>query len=291
MSSALSSRSHSATAVKVALALLGTWTTACGEGEVIPVGSMVDAGVEDPVDPGDPVDPLPPIPGCPPAPENVGPSEPAELRPSGPITVTEDNTVIENVDVTGDIEINASNVTVRNFRVTDDGYWGIFVRGGSNIIIEDGEIDGQNAMDDAVRGANYTARRLYIHNLGGDAFKADGNNVIECNHITAIGQGSGAHGDGVQMQVDGNIVIRQNNFDLTTGSLTACVFPSGIGPVRGPVYVQDNRMNGGAYIVYCSDQLHLTGNTFGPDYSFGPVTGSCREWVDNTWESDGTPVR
>jgi hypothetical protein len=47
--------------------------------------------------------------------------------------VSESGTLVENVHVHGDIEIveGASDVTIRNFRITTDGYWGIFVRDGS----------------------------------------------------------------------------------------------------------------------------------------------------------------
>lgn len=231
-------------------------------------------------------------PTCPPGPGDVGPTDPSILVPSGRIVISADDTVVENVDVHGDIEIvdGATNVTIRNFRITTDGYWGIFIRDGSNVVIEDGEIDGLDEVDDAVRGASYTARRLHIHNIAGDSFKADGDNVIECCYVTDIGQGEGAHGDGVQMMGGGDITIARNNFDLTSGSLTACIFPFGTDPVSGPVHAEGNRLNGGAYIVYCHENLHMIGNVFGDRYDWGPVTGTCGTWEDNVWESTGEPL-
>ena len=232
-------------------------------------------------------------PTCPPTgPADVGVVDEALLVDSERIVVSESGTVIENVHVHGDIEIveGATNVTIRNFRITTDGYWGIFVREGSDIVIEDGEIDGLDGIDDAIRGGSYTARRLYIHDIGGDSFKADGDNVIECNYVTSIGQAPGAHGDGVQMMGDGDIEITANNFDLTSGELTACIFPFGTDPVSGPVYADGNRLTGGAYIVYCHENLHMTNNVFGDDYAYGPVTDPCGTWLDNTWESTGEPI-
>jgi hypothetical protein len=227
---------------------------------------------------------------CPPrGPEDVGPSDRSLLVPSERIVVRESGAVIENVDVSGDIEIvdGATDVTIRNFRIVTDGYWGIFIRDGSNVVIEDGEIDGLDEIDDAIRGGSYTARRLYIHDMAGDAFKADGDNVIECNYVTNLGQGPGAHGDGIQMMGDGDIRIVRNNFDLTSGELTACIFPFGTDPVNGPVYAEENRLTGGAYIVYCHENLHMTDNVFGPDYAYGPVTDECGTWENNTWEATG----
>jgi hypothetical protein len=232
-------------------------------------------------------------PTCPPTgPGDVGVLDESLLVDSERIVVSESGTVIENVHVHGDIEIveGATNVTIRNFRITTDGYWGIFIREGSDIVIEDGEIDGLDGIDDAIRGGSYTARRLYIHDIGGDSFKADGDNVIECNYVTSIGQAKGAHGDGVQMMGSGDIEITANNFDLTSGELTACIFPFGTDPVSGPVYADGNRLTGGAYIVYCHENLHMTNNVFGEDYAYGPVTDACGTWENNTWEATGEPV-
>jgi len=230
---------------------------------------------------------------CPPTgASDIGVKDPSLLKPSERIVVSQSGTVVENVDVDGDIEIvdGASNITIRNFRIHTTGYWGIFVRDGSNVVIEDGEIDGLDQIDDGIRGGSYTARRLYIHNMGGDSFKADGDNLIECNYVTAIGQAPGAHGDGIQMMGSGNIHIERNNFDLTTGELTACIFPFGTDPVTGPVYADGNRLNGGAYIVYCDPNLHMTDNVFGPDYAYGPVTGTCGTWTNNVWEATGETI-
>ncbi len=223
---------------------------------------------------------------------DVGVRDASLLRPSQRIVVDTNDTIIENVDVAGDIEIvgGATNVTIRNFRIRTDGYWGISVSDGQNVVIEDGEIDGMAEIDDAIRGANYTARRLYIHAIEGDAFKADGRNLIECNYVTDIGAGPEAHGDGVQMMGEGDIVIRENNFELTTGSLTACIFPFGSDPVQGRVDLIGNRFNGGGWVVYCHDTVHARDNVWGPDFAFGAVTNTCASWMNNTWEADGTEV-
>lgn len=228
----------------------------------------------------------------PPGPDEVGVVDEAALVDSDRIVVSRSGTVIENVHVHGDIEIvdGASDVTIRNFRITADGYWGIFIRDGSNIVIEDGEIDGLDSLGDAIRGDSYTARRLYIHDIGGDAFKADGDTLVECNYVTDIGQAPGAHGDGIQMMGAGDITIRRNNFELTSGTLTACIFPFGTDPVSGPVWVEENRLNGGAYTVYCHDNLHMTNNVFGDAYAYGPVTNECGTWEGNVWEGTGESV-
>ncbi len=265
-----------------------TETSSSEDGPGDSTGPATTTAATGTTDTGGPVSPT-----CPPTgPADVGVVDRDALVDSERIVVSQSGTVIENVHVHGDIEIvdGATDVTIRNFKITTDGYWGIFVRDGSGIVIEDGEIDGLDQIDDAIRGAGYTARRLHIHDIGGDAFKADGNNLLECNYVTAIGQAPGAHGDGVQMMGDGDITIAGNNFDLTSGELTACIFPFGQGPVSGPVWAEGNRLTGGAYIVYCHANLHMTDNVFGDDYAYGPVTDACGTWEGNVWESTGQPV-
>jgi uncharacterized protein YdeI (BOF family) len=217
---------------------------------------------------------------------NTGPSDPSLLQPSGDIRVTEDGTIIENVDVDGFIEVDASNVTIRNFRISTNTYWGIRVTGGTNILIEDGEIDGNDYCHDGVTGSNYTIRRVYLHNMGGDSFKAGSNCMIGACLIRHIGQGDGAHGDGVQMMGGTDITIINNNFDLTTGSLTACVFPGGGGTVYN-IMVDGNRLTGGSYTIYCNEYMTVRNNVFGRDHAYGIRTNDCAEWSGNIWEDTG----
>ena len=186
----------------------------------------------------------------------------------------------------------ANNVTIRNFKVSSSGsYWGINTYG-TNTVIEDGEVDGGSTTDDGVKGVNYTIRRCHIHHMGGDAFKADNNVRIEACYIHDVGQASGAHGDGVQMMGGTGITIIGNNFNLVTGSLNACIFPGGGGSVTN-LTVQNNRLNGGGWVVYCSNGINMQvlNNVFGPNYSYGAREGTASVWSGNTWESTGLPCQ
>lgn len=223
----------------------------------------------------------------------VGPKTPGALAPSKSVRITQSGTVLENVDVEGEITIakGVRDVTIRNFRVRCGGaYWGVALDGdNANVVVEDGEIDGGGACHDGMRGAGYVARRLHVHDMGGDAFKADGDNVIERCFVTTLGQAKDAHGDGVQMMGGGNVRIVRNNFLLTTGSLTACIFPGGGGFVPA-VHVEGNRLEGGGYVVYCNRDMTVVGNTFGRTFGYGIVTEKCKAWTGNVWADDGTPA-
>jgi hypothetical protein len=221
----------------------------------------------------------------------TGPSNPALLIPCGDITVTQPGTVIENVDVAGFINIQASSVTIRNFRITGSNFWGIKCNNGAytNILIEDGEINGLNEIDDAIAGSYYTARRLHIHHTAGDSFKADTNCRIEACYIHDIGQAAGAHGDGVQMMGGTDITIVGNNFDLTTGTVNACIFPGGGGTVYN-ILVDGNRLNGGGWCVYGNEYMTVQNNRFGRACVYGPVAYSPPSWSNNRWEDTGALI-
>jgi hypothetical protein len=225
---------------------------------------------------------------------HTGPTDTTKFTKMSGMTISRSGTVLENVDISGSVTFSSgvNNVTIRNFRITSSGYWGIDAGDQcTGCLFEDGEINGLNQMGDGFRGSYYTTRRLYIHNMGGDSYKANGNNVIEGCYITKIGQGSGAHGDGVQMMGSGNIRIIHNNFELNSGSLTACVFPGGGGYIAG-VYVLYNRLNGGAWTVYCNKDMQCICNQFGHAGVYGTGLGDCGVNKWNVFEDTGlTPTK
>ena len=77
-----------------------------------------------------------------PGPDNTGPYDESLLEVSSSVTIRDDGTLLENVDISGRIRIEANNVTIRNFRIDGGGtHYGIQIASGySGIHIEDGEI-------------------------------------------------------------------------------------------------------------------------------------------------------
>ena len=67
---------------------------------------------------------------------NTGVPPGTTLTASGPLTITADNTVIDGLDISGGIDVQANNVTIRNSRLSRR----IYVNGGS-ALIEHVEID------------------------------------------------------------------------------------------------------------------------------------------------------
>ena len=166
----------------------------------------------------DPVTPPPPGAGDPTdrpwEHKNTGPSNPGALSPSGSLMITTDGAVYENLDVNGDIYIDADNVTIRNFRIRAGGAsYGMKVFDGhSGVVIEDGEITGFGSA--GILGVGYTASRLHVHTSGGDAFKIQGvggPTVLQTSFVEKFGLVNG---------VDHSDAVQSNDSTLTTSNVT-----------------------------------------------------------------------
>ena len=180
------------------------------------------------------------------------------LRPSGSITVTTPGTIIENLDITGSITIDASNVTVRNVRVRSNGakYLINIVSSGGHrgIVIEDCELDGRDQSTQAVVHAGYTIRRCNIHNTE-DGLRASGDVVIEDNYIHDLSVNGttwsdSPHNDGVQSIGGSNIVVRNNRIEGPYREQTSAIIFHAhlVGPLRN-VLIEGNLLSGGTYTL------------------------------------------
>src|SRR6056297_1472478 len=210
--------------------------------------------------------------------------------------------VIEGVHFTTMVMVRADNVTIRDFKVTTTGRYGIenAVFSGSpttGLVLEHGEVTGPSSSGLAI--SNAVVRHLEIHHVGADAVKPFRNVVVEDSYVHHLGMNAGSHSDGVQMVSGGDVVIRGNFFDMPhdepgfTNSQVFMIAPNN-GPVRN-VSIEGNWINGGSISV----QIHsvdgvaeVVNNRFGRDYRFGlfsttgPVVRS-----GNVWDDTGEPVR
>jgi len=203
--------------------------------------------------------PPPPVaptytPGAFPNPSSTG--VPAGWQPAsvheGDLWVDQPGAVIEDMLVTGAIQVRAENVTIRRTRVhgiiwnqySDSEQFG-------GLLIEDTEVGPDSGvMTDWGHGvvgtAGYTARRVEIHNVT-DGFRVSGDNVLiedsfvslavvagECNHLDAVqGYGGGQ-----------NVVVRGNTLDARGYCSNASVFMADSSPHAD---VQGNLLLGGTY--------------------------------------------
>jgi len=237
-----------------------------------------------------------------PGPTNTGPTNSSELAPSGSITITQDGAVVENVAVNGIVRIQANNVTIRNFRINGGGAsYGIQATYGySGGIIEDGEVYNVNSA--GIYGGGFTARRLNVHESGGDAVKPTSNVVFETSWLHNLGTNDGAHADGFQSVGGSNYTFRGNNCDMPVTDpppykSNACfIIQTNNSPIDN-VLIENNWLNGGNFTVYVTDKgnghgaptnARILNNRFGRDYRYGLLRTDGNPVISgNVWDDTG----
>lgn len=236
--------------------------------------------------------------------DNTGPSDPNALTSSGTTTITTDGAVVENIDLTGLLKIDASDVTVRNFRIRATSHYGLQIESGSrNVLVEDGEILGAGSSNVYVMpGADkVTIRRLWSHDSNSDHLKFEGTNLlVESSFFEkACADGEG-HCDGVQSKDGQDAVFRYNTFYFPVpgtpdypGAPYKCNTPFQIEDSAGGFVVDSNWVNGGNYSFNCkqSGTVSVINNVIGRSYKYGAKAGTCTEWSNNRWEDTGDLVR
>ena len=243
-----------------------------------------------------------------PGPCNTGPTNESILVPSETINARTDGEVIENVFVKGMINIYANNVTIRNFKIDADSTWyGIRIyNNAKGLLIEDGEIF--NYLSASVgTAANFTARRMNIHESEGDGFKAGDNSIIESCYIHHIGKKIDAHADGIQIAGGSNIKIT-GNYISSLGDGTGNPAPSpyqfhaaiimqcNFAPVDS-VWVENNWLDNGSYTINGAvkdfgspTNVFIHNNHFGgfPQYGYIRSEEWFKDTVDNLFDPMGT---
>ena len=216
--------------------------------------------------------PVTPAPGTPgsykPSAANTGVRPGTTLKPHNTggqdLVITQDGTVLENLDVYGDIKVRARNVIIRNSRLrggkgipgSNTGIVDANSAAVVNLLVEDCTLtpDRPSYYRDGIVGHDYTARRNHISrtNDGLGIFNRkdtslNANVRVEANYIHTLTYWSndpahddGTHNDCIQIQGGQNIQIVGNTIkcDAVTGAGSA---PSPRGPHAGQgILVQQN---------------------------------------------------
>jgi hypothetical protein len=208
------------------------------------------------------------------------------LKASGDLTVTKAGTVIDGYDVNGVIQVNASNVTIKNTRIRGRGWSSIRVKDDADgVVIQDCEIDGRGTSgNENSMGVMGPAKvlRCDIHGVENGVTPGSGS-LIEDNYIHDLGAPGAPHYDGIQ--IDGglsDIVIRHNTVINDFSQTSAVMIDNYFGPIRN-ITVERNYLAGGGYTVYSSAQFNggtVTGvkflhNTFEKGYwGFASIEGN-----------------
>ena len=260
-----------------------------------------------------------PPPGAWPNAGNTGVKPGTHLVPkTGEISVNKNGAVIENIDLVGDIRVEANNVTIRNVRVTaprggDIDQWGILQWVGySGLTVEDSEIIGnsQTELRQAVMnpGGMITVLRCNIHGMSKKGvYSSQGD--IEDNYIhdpywfaAADGEIDMIRVDGTPDQRDLSLLVKHNALvDTTTTNSALSLFAADGGTAhaghrRGQLHgdvgisIYAGGSTAGTSDIVVKDNVFWA--KFKDGYSY--VTewnphGTGNVWSGNKWE-DGRPA-
>ena len=229
--------------------------------------------------------------------------------------VTQDNTVVDGVDLAGCIDVEANNVTIQNSRITSNTWWGIKY-GASKP-----NITGLRVLHDTIQsvpgqGPDAGGYDYGISELGNGTMEVGYSNIsgfkdgvdidtgsLHDNYIHDLSQFSGAHTQDVYVWCGGEGIILQHNTLINQTAVafsTAAVYIAPDCGHQDDVLVTGNLLAGGALTVYGGDStaanIRVVNNLFSTQiYSdsgfYGPVgywwsANSGNVWSGNVW-ADG----
>ncbi|MEV3978254.1 hypothetical protein [Nonomuraea sp. NPDC049758] len=236
------------------------------------------------------------------------------VKKTGSIVIKEDGKVIDGWDVTGDITVEADNVTIRNTRVRGQSdYWGILQREGfSGLTVEDSEIFGNGKVRTQFgilnQGKLITIRRVDIHTISNGILTDQG--LVEDSYVHDPKYYSGDHTDMIMSTGTAapgtELVIRHNTVINTLDQTGAIALFQDFGVTRN-VTVQGNFLAGGGWSLYAgagakgkSSNIKVIDNVFsrrvwpkggyaGP-VSYWDANGPGNVWKGNSWEGGGASI-
>jgi hypothetical protein len=219
-----------------------------------------------------PVLPPPPPPGGSPPPtgglpdaSNTGVPAGTTLTNSGGMTITQAGAVIDARNITGQVVVNAPNVTIRRSRIRSNAMW-VVDNSSTGLVIEDSEIlnnpGAGNNCHNGIGDSNFTIRRSEITgcenaaNIGGDNVTMVDNWIHDLDQVgPSYVWGNDPHTDGLQMSPGAdNIVVRHNSIDpIPSGGCTSPII-MGVNGSQSSVWIEDNYLDGRgcSYAIYAN---------------------------------------
>jgi hypothetical protein len=267
-----------------------------------------------------PTEPTTPTPAKPttPAPTTPAPTTPApsggiasaastgvpsgiSLEAASGLNITKDGTVVDGKNISGGIWIDADNVTVKNSRISGNGFAVVQVKDGSKgVKISNVEIDGKAAQSGSmgvIGPADVTGADIKGVENG---LTPGSGSVLTNNWVHDLQSPGSPHYDGIQ--IDGglsNITITKNRIDLSNHTQTSAVMIDNyFGPISN-IVVDGNHLSGGGYTVYSDGQftggsiagVSFTNNVLGKGYyGYASVVKNSPAWSGNTDAETGKPV-
>jgi hypothetical protein len=208
-----------------------------------------------------------PGPSGPPDASTTGVPPGTTLTPSGPLTITTAGSVIDRREISGQVVVNAPNVTIRNSRIRSNAMWAVD-NNSTGLLIEDSEIinqptSGEPNCHNGIGNSNLTVRRTEITGCE-NAMNIDnpGNVTLVDSYIHDLDTtgpsyvwGNEPHTDGIQIgEAASNLVIRHNRIDPSPGGgvTSGIIMYTGSGTPDSNTWIEDNYIDGrgASYAIY-----------------------------------------
>jgi hypothetical protein len=255
-------------------------------------GVEVQAGTNPSNGGSTPTGSAPPTPPAPSAPggSSIGVPAGTALTPSGGLTIGTAGAVIDAREITGQVVVNAPNVTIRRSRIRSNAMW-VVDNNSTGLVIEDSEIinrpvAGQPNCHNGIGNSSFTVQRTEITGCE-NAMNIDspGNVTFVGNYVHDLDTtgpsyvwGNSPHTDGIQIgQAASNLVIRNNWIDPSPGSgITAPIimYTPTSGTPNSRVWIEDNYLDGrgASYAIYAPRQqtsdVHINRNRMYRGYGY-----------------------
>jgi Right handed beta helix region len=231
------------------------------------------------------------------------------------VEVSGNGAVLSGLSIPYNLDITASNVTIKNSRIATSGSFAVSLRHTANVTIENSTIGGA----DATTGRAGVAITDVYGDSAGMVIKDDNISdfktavqisagTITGNYIHNPGYVPGDHTNGIfdtgttqPLTITGNTIL--NSFGQTDAiSLDA----SQPGQAIANKTIENNLLAGGSYTIYGGNSLNNTStrmlienNRFGQQYyprsgQYGPVayftTSATNIWIGNIWDTTGATI-
>ncbi len=256
--------------------------------------------------------------------DNTGLTDPYNLTTVSDTIITASGATVENLNVIGQLTIQANNVTIKNCRIWGGRYYGVVVMSGySGNVIEDCDIgknytnSSKGILINTEENTEITIRRCHIHHVGDGIFGGGGDDTaLNCKltvqdcYISNIRETDGDDnvetiddhkGDGMEFLGQIREALIQHNSIYVPSDQTSCIlFQSNWGNLRN-ITIEDNLLLGGGYTLYTRinagrtfEGLTIINNHFGRNYHYGiwsnDVDTTEITAYGNVWHDTGEPV-
>jgi Right handed beta helix region len=230
--------------------------------------------------------------------------------------VTGSGAVLSGLFLRCNLNITASNVTIKDVRVVTGGYYGISLEHTTGVTIENSTVSGLNTtagrVNNAISDAYGDSTGMVIADNNISAFRSAiqvSTGLVTGNYIHDPGYIVGDHTNGVIANGGSEPLTIYHNTILNSLGQTDAITIDTMqvpGPVTNKV-IEDNLLAGGGYPIYggaafghATAHILIENNVFGQDFyrmsgQFGPVayfdpaaTGNI--WSGNIWTSTGKTI-